>query len=159
MHFMHWSVNLVERNSVIFSIFFAMISLRLIWSASFCDRTAILTDEWIFFCRFFDLISHWGFCINFTLWLNVSISFWNSFMSVKFSKMIVSISCIRNSRHVSSICMIENWNCFFHAIRFWINWFAVFFSTTVKIMKCLILNISAVMIFFFHLFIKCMQSI
>ena len=64
-------------------------------------------------------------------------------MSVKFSKMIVSISCIRNSRHVSSMCMIENWNSFFHAIRFWINWFAMFVSITVKIMKCLILDIFA----------------
>ena len=67
-------------------------------------------------------------------------------MSVKFSKMIVLISCIKNFRHVSSICIIENWNCFFHAIWFWINWFAMFFSIIVKIMKCLILNISAAMI-------------
>ena len=67
-------------------------------------------------------------------------------MSVEFSKMIVSISCIRNFRHVSSICMIENWNWFSHAVRFWINWFAVFFSATVKIMKCLVLDISAAMI-------------
>ena len=146
MHFMHWFVDLIERNSMIFSIFFAMINSRLIWSALFCDRTIILIDEWIFFFRFSDLISHWNSRINFTFWLNVSTSFWNSFMSVEFSKMIVSISCIRNFRHVSSICMIENWNWFFHAIRFWINWFAMFFSTTVKIMKCLILNISAAMI-------------
>ena len=145
MHFMHWSVGLVERNSMIFNIFSAMISSRLIWSASFCDRTVILTNEWIFLCRFSGLISHWDSRINFTFWLNVSISFWNSFMSVEFSKMIVSISCIRNSRHVSSICMVENWNSFSHAVRFWINWFAVFFSATVKIMKCLVLDISAAM--------------
>ena len=143
MHFMHWFVDLVERNSIIFNIFFAMINSRLILSTLFCDRTIILTNEWIFFCRFFDLITHWNFRINFTFWLNVSISFWNSFMSVEFSKMIVSISCIKNFRHVSSMCMIENWNFFFHAIQFWINWFAMFVSITVKIMKCLILNISA----------------
>ena len=143
MHFMHWFVDLVERNSIIFSIFFAMISSRLILSISFCDWTIILTNEWIFLCRFSDLINHWNFRINFTFWLNVSISFWNSFMSVEFSKMIVSISCIKNSRHVSSMCMIENWNFFFHAIWFWINWFAVFVLITVKIMKCLILDISA----------------
>ena len=143
MHFMHWFVDLIEKNSMILNIFFVMINSRLIWSASFCDRTIILTDEWIFFCRFSDLINHWGFRTNFTFWLNVSISFWNSFMSVELSKIVVSISCIRNFRHVSSIWMIENWNFFFHAIQFSINWFAVFFSIIVKIIKCLILDISA----------------
>ena len=146
MHFMHWFVDLIEKNSMILNIFFAMINLRLIWSASFCDWTIILTDEWIFFCRFFDLINYWSFRINFTFWLNVSISFWNSFMSVELSKIVVSTPCIRNSRHVSSIWMIENWKFFFHVTRFSINWFAVFFSIIVKIMKCLILNISAAMI-------------
>ena len=67
-------------------------------------------------------------------------------MSVELSKIVVSTSCIRNSRHVSSIWMIENWKFFFHVTRFSINWFAVFFSIIVKIMKCLILNISAAMI-------------
>ena len=67
-------------------------------------------------------------------------------MSVELSKIVVSTSCIRNSRHVSSIWMIENWKFFFHVTRFSINWFAVFFSIIVKIMKCLILNISVAMI-------------
>ena len=39
--------------------------------------------------------------------------------------------------------MIENWKFFFHAIQFLINWFAIFFSIIVKIIKRLILNISA----------------
>ena len=120
-----------------------MINSRLILSISFCNQTVILTNEWIFFCWFFDLISHWNFRINFTFWLNVSISFWNNFMSIEFSKMIVLISYIKNFRHVSSMCMIENWNFFLLTIRFWINWFAMFVSIIVKIMKCLILNISA----------------
>ena len=42
--------------------------------------------------------------------------------------------------------MIENWKFFFHVTRFSINWLAMFFSIIVKIMKCLILDISAVMI-------------
>ena len=146
MHFMHWFIGLIEKNSMILSIFFAMTNSRLIWSASFCDQTTILTDKWIFSCRFSDLVNHWNFRINLTFWLNVSISFWNSFMSVELSKIIVSISCIRNFRHVLSMWMIENWNFFFHAIRFLINWFAMSFSIIVKIMKCLILNIFVAMI-------------
>ena len=54
--------------------------------------------------------------------------------------MIVSTSCIKNFRHVSSIWMIENWKFFFHAIWCLINWFAVLFSAIVKIIKFLILN-------------------
>ena len=146
MHFMHWFVDLIEKNSMILSIFFAMTSSRLIWSALLCDQTTILTNKWIFFCRFFDLINHWNFRINLTFWLNVSILFWNNFMSVELSKIVVSNSCIRNFRYVSLMWMIENWKFFFHAIRFFINWFAMFFSAIVKIMKCLILNISAAMI-------------
>ena len=104
-------------------------------------------NKWMnFFCRFFDLINHWNFRINFTFWLNVSISFWNNFISVELSKIIVSISCIKNFRHVSSIWMIENWKFIFHAIWFLINWFAMFFSIIVKIIKCFVLNIFAAMI-------------
>ena len=98
MHFMHWFVDLIEKNSIIFNIFFVMINLRLILSISLCDQTIILTNEWIFLSIF---------------WFDQSLKLSYQFYVLieYFNFILKQISCQSNFR---------KWSFRFHVLKFFV---------------------------------------
>ena len=145
-HLMHWSIDLIEINFEIFDIFFVIINFFLIRFVSFCVRTTIFIDECILSIRDSNFNNHINSRINSMFWLKISIFFFNNVMSLIDSKIVISMSWIKNSCHNSFLWITTKSNFFFHVVRFSINWSAVLFSSTMKIMLFFVFDNSATII-------------